>query len=342
MPAADATSGRAHRRPRRAPGGSGGRSRGVRRHPVRVRVAALVIAVTAFGLGAGTGGGVLPDGGAGDAVVGAWGAVTGAGRDDASSDEGSRDATRTGTSGVDALVDAVVGEVDSLPVEEVGVDASVTSAQVLVPQLGSGLTSLSLGGGPTESDLAAGLLSLDVPRSASGDLTVVPGSQAPPAALPGTDPVVRTIRVEVEDGLDVDAGLFAYTVMQTLNDPRGWGADGSMVFARTDADDAELRVVLASPALVDDMCAPLETVGKVSCGIKGHAVLNYLRWVDGSSAWDGDKVSYRHYLVNHEVGHILGHHHEYCGGAGQVAPLMQQQTGPMAPCTPNPWPFPPG
>lgn len=297
----------------------------------RVRLTAVVVAVAAFAAGGATAVGALPDAGARGAVLEAWGAVTG------SPGPGDPDDARPGATA--SAAPDVVGELDSLPVEPVVPEATAVSDEVLVPQLGGGLTSLEQSGGPGASDLAAGLLSLTVPTAASGELEVVPGSQAPPPALAGTAPAVRTIRVEVEKGLDVDAGLFAYTVMATLNDPRGWGADGSMVFARTDGD-AELRVVLASPSLVDRMCAPLETVGKVSCGIQGHAVLNYLRWVEGSTSWGGDKVAYRQYLVNHEVGHILGHRHEYCGGAGQVAPLMQQQTGPMAPCTPNPWPFP--
>ncbi|MGW6129257.1 DUF3152 domain-containing protein [Cellulomonas sp. NPDC055163] len=316
--------------PGRSSAGPGASSFGRRRRRTRVRLTALAVAVAAFCAGGATAVGALPGSAARGAVVQAWGSVTG--------ERGDERATRDEV--WPTPTPEPVGELDSLPEEEpVATDVTEVSDPVLVPQLGGGSTSLERGGGPSTSDLAAGLRSLDVPRSASGDLVVVPGSQAAPSPAAGTAPAVRTVRVEVEEGLEVDAGLFAYTVMATLNDPRGWGADGSMVFARTDGD-AELRVVLASPALVDRMCAPLETVGKVSCGIQGHAVLNYLRWVDGSTSWDGDKVAYRHYLVNHEVGHILGHRHEYCGGAGQVAPLMQQQTGPMAPCTPNPWPFP--
>lgn len=223
--------------------------------------------------------------------------------------------------------------VDGMAAEDVAAIADEGEALVAEEVLGEGAVALPQPNlGLADTDIAAGLLSLDVPRSAGGSLVVVPGSQVAPG--PGA---VKTIRIEVEAGLDVDLGLFAHTVMSTLNDPRGWGADGTISFARTDGD-ADLRVVLASPALVDQMCAPLETVGKVSCGIKGHAVLNYLRWVDGSQAWAGDKVGYRQYLVNHEVGHVLGHRHEYCGGAGELAPLMQQQTGSMAPCKPNPWP----
>lgn len=192
---------------------------------------------------------------------------------------------------------------------------------------------VSLPPGLAADDVAAGLLSKDVPQHASGELVVVPGAQDGP----GTGKVIR-IRVEVEDGLAVDGAQFAATVMATLNDRRGWGADGSVSFSRTDGD-ADLRVVLASPDLVDDLCAPLATNGKVSCGTKGHAVLNLLRWVEGSPAYGDDLVSYRHYLVNHEVGHLLGHRHQTCPGTGQVAPLMQQQSYSVKPCLPNPWPF---
>ncbi|WP_308121866.1 DUF3152 domain-containing protein, partial [Actinotalea ferrariae] len=185
------------------------------------------------------------------------------------------------------------------------------------------------------ADRAAGLLSPAVPTAASGTLVVVPGSEPPPASAA----TVRTVRVEVEAGLEVDGTLFAQTVMATLNDPRGWGADGSVAFARTDGA-ADLRVVLASPDLVDTMCAPLDTVGLYSCGRNGHAALNHTRWVQGTPEFGADRTLYRQYLVNHEVGHLLGNPHVECPGPGQLAPLMQQQTVGVAPCVPNGWPFP--
>ena len=150
---------------------------------------------------------------------------------------------------------------------------------------------------------------------------------------------MRTVRVEIEAGLDVDPEVFASFVMTTLNDPRGWGAGGTLSFARTDGA-AELRVVLASPAKVDAMCAPLKTLGQVSCGTGGHATINYRRWVTGTPEF-ADKLNvYRQYVVSHEVGHLLGHAHQACPGAGQLAPVMQQQTYGVAPCLANPWPHP--
>ena len=188
--------------------------------------------------------------------------------------------------------------------------------------------------GLTFADRQAGLLSTGVPTSATGQLAVVPGSVAAPAP----DRPVRTVRVEVEAGLEIDPALFAEMVMATLNDPRSWGGDGSMTFARTDGE-AELRVVLASPALTDQLCAPLETVGIYSCGMEGRAVLNYGRWVQATPEF-ADRTVYRQYLVNHEVGHLLGHGHVTCPGPGVVAPVMQQQTVAVAPCVVNGWPLP--
>jgi hypothetical protein len=197
-----------------------------------------------------------------------------------------------------------------------------------------GATPLALPAGLTAEDVAAGLLASGVTETGAGTTTVVPGSDPGPGT--GT---VRTVRVEVEDGLAVDAERFAATVMTTLNDPRGWGGDSSMSFARTDGP-AELTVVLASPTLVDALCAPLDTNGQVSCGTRGRAVLNLRRWVEATQEQVGQKTAYRQYLVNHEVGHLLGHGHESCPGPGQVSPVMQQQSYSAAPCVPNGWPFP--
>src|SRR5690606_36414758 len=86
-----------------------------------------------------------------------------------------------------------------------------------------------------------------------------------------------------DPGLDVDDRAFAAFVMSTRNDPRGWGGDGSVAFARTDGE-ADIRVVLATPATVDEMCAPLATDGRWSCGRYGHAAPNADRSVLGADA----------------------------------------------------------
>lgn len=189
--------------------------------------------------------------------------------------------------------------------------------------------------GVDEVGFAAGMLSTHVPADAGGALEVVPGAEE----APGTGEVL-TVRVQVEAGLDVDGAKVADVVLSTLNDARSWGGDGSRTFARTDAADATFTVTLASPATVDRLCAPLDTGGLWSCGVTDHAVLNYLRWVEGSPNYGDDMAAYRQYLVNHEVGHVLGHRHEQCGATTDLAPVMVQQSGATIRCVPNGWPFP--
>src|SRR5690606_31195632 len=113
-------------------------------------------------------------------------------------------------------------------------DVARSSTRVHPPALAADPLHLDLGtvhaGGLTLADRQAGLLSSEVPSGAAGALVVVAGS----GDAPHPERQVRAVRVEVEAGLDVDITLFARTVMDTLNDPRGWGADGWVSFARTD------------------------------------------------------------------------------------------------------------
>jgi hypothetical protein len=190
------------------------------------------------------------------------------------------------------------------------------------------------GASPNAADRRAGIRSRRVVDSLSGRLVTVRGS----SKAPGEGRVTR-IKVQVESGLPVDGRVFATFVMDTLNDPRSWGHDGSRTFARTDGA-YDVRVVLASPETSRGMCRPLETLGRLSCHSGDAAVLTYYRWVDAIPDYGKDRTGYRHYVVNHEVGHALGHGHVSCPGRGRPAPVMMQQTKGLKGCEPNPWPFP--
>jgi len=183
------------------------------------------------------------------------------------------------------------------------------------------------------ADELAGLLSREVPQTGSGATVVVPGSTpAPPARRQ------HRVRVEVEGGVPVDGAAFAGFVLETLNDPRGWGAEGDS-FGRTDGA-ADLVLVLASPDTSAALCRPLVTRGTLSCRNGDRVILTHHRWVTGTEDYGDDLTGYRRYLVNHEVGHYLGHGHVGCPGAGRPAPVMQQQTKGVKPCVPNSWPYP--
>jgi hypothetical protein len=174
----------------------------------------------------------------------------------------------------------------------------------------------------------------------AGSLSVVDGT----SAVLGTGPLQRFI-VEVEDGTDVDGAAFAAAVEATLGDPRSWGNGGRMSFQRVGAAEAaadqfELRVSLVSPGSMETYCPGVGTGGYTSCRYGDRAVINLARWATAVPHYDGDIATYRQYVVNHEVGHALGHGHVDCPGPGQVAPVMLQQTLRLDGCVKNAWPFP--
>ncbi|MGW5682008.1 DUF3152 domain-containing protein [Nonomuraea sp. NPDC003754] len=171
-----------------------------------------------------------------------------------------------------------------------------------------------------------------VPRRGSGAYRVVAGGAAP---RNGRGPVVRYL-VEVEGGLPFAPAAFAATVHATLNDPRSWGR-----FRRVDHPPVRLSVALTSPLTTDAQCLPLRTGGELSCWNGRRSVINALRWAVGVPSYRGDLTAYRQYVINHEVGHGLGHSHAHCPGRGLPAPVMVQQSKSLERCLPNPWPRPP-
>jgi hypothetical protein len=188
-------------------------------------------------------------------------------------------------------------------------------------------------------------------RSGSADFDGQRGDRAPLddehlRVVPGDSPVHGTgvkewrFAVEVEDGLPIDHAAFARAVEDILYAPIGWlGAGSDLALQRVDKPPFDFRVTLAKPHTVDRLCVPLHTGGRVSCENRGRSVINWLRWSTGSPWWTNQR-KYRRYLINHEVGHSLGHPHRYCSRRGAVAPVMQQQTGPATPCIHGFWPKP--
>lgn len=171
-----------------------------------------------------------------------------------------------------------------------------------------------------------------IPDAASGVLAVVPGRVAPSG--PGT---VLTYRLEVERGLPLDREAVADQVQRVLTDPRGWQPIEGVAFSRVDVA-ASFDLVIASPTLTDRLCYPLDTVGELSCRNGNRVILNARRWATAVPWYGGRLDDYRAYLVNHEVGHRLGHGHAMCPRTGAPAPVMMQQTKGIGACRPNPWP----
>ncbi len=185
---------------------------------------------------------------------------------------------------------------------------------------------------------------LDAKLKGSGKFDAIPGIDK----APGKGQKV-TYRVDVEQGLGLDGELFAQAVQKTLNDDRSWAHNGARTFERIHSGEPDFVITLASPGTTAFWCAKSNldtTVDNVSCDSASteRIMINAYRWAQGSSTYGDEIHEYRQMLINHEVGHRLGHHHVNCQKDGELAPVMQQQTKFLdhngIHCLPNPWPYP--
>jgi len=243
-----------------------------------------------------------------------------------------------------------------------GSEAAPTDPNLRNTEVTTETTAIGAPTGPiNDAALPAGQLPDGGPFTRAGDkdYSVVRGT----TGKIGTGSEVYTYTVEVEKGLDpTDYGgnqAFAKLVDTTLSNQKSWIGDGKVAFRRIDSGEPDLRISLISTDTARELCGyqiKLET----SCFYppEGRVVLNEARWIRGATAFGGDDLTYRRYLINHEVGHGIGYeHHRPCEHEGALAPIMMQQTFGTAnseimaldtdmaadrslTCRPNAWPYP--
>jgi hypothetical protein len=135
-----------------------------------------------------------------------------------------------------------------------------------------------------------------------------------------------------------DMAEFSTQVNQTLNDGQGWARLG-VAFEEV-ASGGNFIMVLSSSDQMTSFSSGCSALW--SCRVGQYVIINQDRWLDASEAWyqgGGSLRDYRHSVVNHEVGHWLGHDHATCDGPGQPAKVMQQQSIDLQGCVINPWPL---
>ncbi len=150
-----------------------------------------------------------------------------------------------------------------------------------------------------------------------------------------------TYRVEVETRTGQSARGLAAAVDATLADPASWTGQGRWSLQRVATDRADLVIRLATSATVGEVCeaAGLEDATYSSCRTGQFVMINLDRWLHAVPEYRGDVALYRHYVINHEVGHGLGYGHQACPEPGLPASVMQQQTLGLNGCLPNGWPY---
>ncbi|MCX3058996.1 DUF3152 domain-containing protein [Streptomyces beihaiensis] len=184
---------------------------------------------------------------------------------------------------------------------------------------------------------SSGTGTIPVPATGPGTFTTAQAD----GTVVGTGSRVRRYKVMVEDGIDVSAKSAATYIASVLGDRRGWTRDGVDSFKLVSSGSYDFVVKIATPGTVDRICgaAGLDTHGELDCSVGTDVVVNLKRWVLGSPQFPGPITEYRALIINHEVGHRIGHGHEGCPGPGKPAPAMMQQIKGLHGCVANAWPY---
>lgn len=194
-------------------------------------------------------------------------------------------------------------------------------------------------------------LDLYCPASSANDLVhtldtfPVPAIAAPNAAFASGEfavsrPITRTVTYSVatKGATTIDQTTFLSQVQTILDDPRGWSRLG-VKFAY-DANGGAFTVVLSTAQNVPSFGAPCDA--EFNCNVGNYVVVNEDRWLYATKPWNdagGNVRDYRHLVINHELGHWLGHGHPVCQGVGQAAYVMMQQSINLGGCKFNAWPL---
>lgn len=133
-------------------------------------------------------------------------------------------------------------------------------------------------------------------------------------------------------------GAMRSKLVSTFSDKRGWGLDGALALIEV-SNGCDFTVWLSAASQMPSFGAICDSMW--SCRVGSNVVINYDRWQNASPAWNaagGSLDEYRSMVINHETGHWFGFYHRFCGGAGQPAPVMQQQSINLQGCKFNAWP----
>ncbi|MEA3214893.1 MAG: hypothetical protein QOJ19_1049 [Acidimicrobiia bacterium] len=165
------------------------------------------------------------------------------------------------------------------------------------------------------------------------------------AARAEVEPLLLTYAVTTSGDPRVDPEDVAAVAAEAYGSPRGWSLGGAIRFERvSSSDSADFTLVVAAAGTIADYSEAcvngMTGEPDASCTAGNDVLINDVRWMDGALGDPFPLDAFRAQEINHETGHWLGQDHFTCGGAGEPAPVDQQQFRHLWGCLPNPWPLP--
>ncbi|MDF7663273.1 DUF3152 domain-containing protein [Bifidobacterium sp. ESL0763] len=141
---------------------------------------------------------------------------------------------------------------------------------------------------------------------------------------------------------DSSMRVFENDIFRTLNNPKGWPRAGAtFTLGSADAGNCDFTMYLAQANQMTTFSA--DCSDEYSCRVGDDVIVNEDRWNGATKQLIKAGLTlqrYREMVINHEVGHRLGHidNEQTCAGPGKPAPLMQEQSMALDGCKPNEWP----
>lgn len=144
-----------------------------------------------------------------------------------------------------------------------------------------------------------------------------------------------TYSIEFDDSIVINRNLVVKKISNVLNDNKGWRRLGYDF--KFKEKNAKFKIKIVKEDKIVKICK----FSGLSCAdmSKNIIYINIKRWRRGSKASKLSLDDYRTYIINHEIGHLLGRDHYQCGKSGTKVPVMVQQTLGISDCKPNPWPL---